>query len=53
MNELMWIELITVNTKIDRFVQLCMIMAHRDLDDLEKTEFKKLYLELKTLEGEN
>ena len=47
MNELMWIELITVSTEIDRFVQLCMIMAHRDLDDLEKTEFKKLYFRLK------
>ena len=46
----MWIELITVSTDIDRFVQLCMIMAHRDLDDLEKKEFKKLYLRLKEVE---
>ena len=46
----MWIELITVSTQIDRFVQLCMIMAHRELDDIEKIEFKKLYLRLKKVD---
>ena len=47
MNELMWIELITVSNRLDRFVQLCMLMAHRELDDLEKKEFSKIYKTIK------
>ena len=47
MSELTWIELVTVTKEIDRFVQMCMIMAHRDLDNYEKLEFKKLYLKYK------
>ena len=47
MSELTWIELVTVTSRLDRFVQMCMIMAHRDFNDLEKAEFKAIYLKIK------
>lgn len=43
MSELTWIELITTTTRLDRFVQLSMIMAHRKFTIEEQIEFKKLY----------
>ena len=45
--EYCWIELIQTNNRLDRFIQMCMIMAHRDFNDLEKAEFKAIYLKIK------
>ena len=44
-----WIELITTSTRLDRFVQLSMIMAHREFNEAEKDEFNKLYKYFKEL----
>ena len=45
--EYSWIELIHTSNRLDRFIQLCMVQAHRNLDPPEKDEFKKLYLNIK------
>ena len=47
MSDLTWIELIHTSNRLDRFIQLCMIQAHRDFEKAEKDEFKKLYLNIK------
>ena len=47
MNQFIWIELLQTNNRLDRFIQLCMIQASRNLEKPEKDEFKKLYLLLK------